>query len=210
VIAHYNLRPQLPATIIEAIDGQRDFQIESASRREQFVLLTNDNALQSAAAAARQHGCTVEIANEISDQQIADGCEQLIERLTELRSMEESDVPVCLISGGEFACRVNGDGIGGRNLETALRLAILHAGSNPKREFVAICAGTDGNDGNSGAAGAILDSTTIERATLLGLNPQDFLDRSDAFSFFAALDDVITTGPTGTNVRDVRILLSAR
>jgi hydroxypyruvate reductase len=210
VIAHYNLRPQLPANIIEAIESQRDFQTESNSLREQFVLLTNDNALQSAATVARQHGCTVEIASEIADQQIADGCEQLIERLTELRSMEESDSPVCLISGGEFACPVKGDGIGGRNLETALRLAMLHAGSDPKSEFAAICAGTDGIDGNSVAAGAILDSTTIERATLLGLNPQDFLDRSDAFSFFAALDDVITNGPTGTNVRDVRILLSAR
>jgi len=210
VIAHYNLRPQLPATVIEAIESQRDFQMESDSLRERIVLLTNDNSLQSAAAAARQRGCTVEIASEIADQQIADGCEQLIERLTELRSMEESDAPVCVISGGEFSCPVNGDGIGGRNLETALRLAILHSGSHPKSEFVAICAGTDGIDGNSLAAGAILDSTTIERAALLGLNPQDFLDRSDAFSFFAALDDVIATGSTGTNVRDVRILLSAR
>src|SRR6185295_4461459 len=99
------------------------------------------------------------------------------------------------------------DGIGGRNLETALRLAMSHAVANTKKHFVALCAGTDGIDGNSEAAGAILDNTTIERAQLLGLNPQDFLDRSDAFSFFDALGDAVITGPTGTNVRDLRILL---
>ena len=89
-----------------------------------------------------------------------------------------------------------------------MRLAISHAEANPKKHFVAICAGTDGIDGNSEATGAILDHTTLERAQLLGLNPQDFLDDSDAFSFFDALGDVLITGPTGTNVRDLRILLA--
>ena len=74
--------------------------------------------------------------------------------------------------------------------------------------FVALCAGTDGIDGNSPAAGAIIDSTTIQRARAIGLDPKDFLKRSDAYSFFVALGDVITTGATGTNVRDIRILLA--
>jgi glycerate-2-kinase len=75
--------------------------------------------------------------------------------------------------------------------------------------FVALCAGTDGIDGNSPAAGAIVDSTTIARANKIGLDPQDFLKRSDAYSFFVALGDAITTGATGTNVRDLRILLQS-
>ena len=75
-------------------------------------------------------------------------------------------------------------------------------------DFVALCAGTDGIDGNSPAAGAIVDNTTIERARAIGLDPEDFLNRSDAYSFFVALGDVIATGPTGTNVRDIRILLA--
>ena len=73
--------------------------------------------------------------------------------------------------------------------------------------FVAVCAGTDGIDGNSPAAGAIVDSTTIQRARAIGLDPSDFIKRSDAYSFFIALGDAIATGATGTNVRDVRILL---
>ncbi|MDX6559049.1 MAG: glycerate 2-kinase, partial [Blastocatellia bacterium] len=75
--------------------------------------------------------------------------------------------------------------------------------------FVALCAGTDGIDGNSPAAGAIVDSTTRARAQAIGLDPAAFLDRSDAYSFFVALGDAIATGATGTNVRDVRILLAA-
>jgi glycerate-2-kinase len=87
-----------------------------------------------------------------------------------------------------------------------LRLAILNQ-SRPT-EFVAVCAGTDGIDGNSAAAGAIVDSTTIDRARALGLDADNYLERSDAYSFFAALGDAIVTGPTGTNVRDLRVLLA--
>ena len=86
----------------------------------------------------------------------------------------------------------------------------MSAGSSNSESFVALCAGTDGIDGNSPAAGAIVDNTTIARARAIGLDPQDFLNRSDAYSFFVALGDVIATGPTGTNVRDIRILLHSQ
>jgi glycerate-2-kinase len=72
---------------------------------------------------------------------------------------------------------------------------------------VALSAGTDGIDGNSPAAGAIADETTITRARNLGLDPEDFLARSDSYNFFEKLKDLVVTGPTGTNVRDLRILL---
>jgi hydroxypyruvate reductase len=72
---------------------------------------------------------------------------------------------------------------------------------------VVLSAGTDGIDGNSPAAGAIADQTTLTRARNLGLDPADFLARSDSYTFFQNLDDLIVTGPTGTNVRDIRILI---
>jgi hydroxypyruvate reductase len=96
--------------------------------------------------------------------------------------------------------------MGGRNLETALLLAGSTNLDLP--DTVALCAGTDGIDGNSPAAGAIIDNTTIARARSIGLDPNDFLRRSDSYSFFVALGDVINTGATGTNVRDLRILLT--
>ena len=214
VIAKYNLRAQLPETILRAIDAEPAVSdpIDSTSLRKHFVVLDNQSALKAAAEAARRRGFVAGIASDIADQPIEAGCSDLLQRLDQLRERarrEPSTPAVCLISGGEFACPVRGDGIGGRNLETALRLA-MSAGSSNCEPFVALCAGTDGTDGNSPAAGAIVDNTTIARARAIGLDPQDSLNRSDAYSFFVALGDVIATGPTGTNVRDIRILLHSQ
>jgi glycerate 2-kinase len=206
VAARYQLRSQLPVEIVKAIDSPREFQNNSDAMREHFVLLKNEDALRIAANTAEELGHHVEIGRDINDQEVTRGCEQLSDRLQQLRRQKQDESPVCLISGGEFACPVTGDGVGGRNLETALRLAILNQ-SRPT-EFVAVCAGTDGIDGNSPAAGAIVDSTTIDRAKARGLDAGNYLERSDAYSFFAALGDAIITGPTGTNVRDLRILLA--
>ncbi|HJZ81726.1 MAG TPA: DUF4147 domain-containing protein [Pyrinomonadaceae bacterium] len=205
VIARYGLRDKLPVKIVQAIERQANAFESSESRlRGHFVLLSNSTALEAAAASAQRRGFMPEFAHDISDQPIEQGCEQLRRRLEALQAKyRDSSRIVCLISGGEFACPVKGGGLGGRNLETALRLA-----ARTNFEMVALCAGTDGIDGNSPAAGAIIDNTTIERATSIGLDPNDFLERSDAYSFFVALGDALTTGATGTNVRDVRILLA--
>ena len=173
------------------------------------MLLSNKDAQLAAAEAARRHGFIAEVAPEISDQPIDQGCTKLLERLATLRVKVSADNRVvCLISGGEFSCPAKGGGIGGRNLETALRLARLQARSGQAQQFVALCAGTDGIDGNSPAAGAIGDGTTLERASAMRLDSEGFLERSDSYLFFAALGDAITTGPTGTNVRDLRILVA--
>jgi glycerate 2-kinase len=209
VIAKYDLRNQLPETILRAIDTENAEPGEAPESRlrKHFVLLNNHTALEAAAAAARQRGFIAEIAAGISDQPIREGCQKLRESLESLRAKHRHDTGVvCLISGGEFACPVGGDGIGGRNLETALRLA--DSTDPDARDTVALCAGTDGVDGNSPAAGAIIDSTTMARAQSIGRDAKDFLGRSDSYSFFVALGDVINTGVTGTNVRDLRILLA--
>lgn len=157
------------------------------------VLLGNWTALDAAHQKALELGFKSTIAHDICEQPIQDGCELLLARLN-----ENTD---CLISGGEFSCPVRDDGIGGRNLETVLRCALA------ERNVVVLSAGTDGIDGNSPAAGAIADQTTLARARDLALDPADFLARSDSYTFFAQLGDLIVTGPTGTNVRDLRILL---
>jgi glycerate 2-kinase len=213
VIARYDLRSQLPETILRAINAEPATSVprDSTSVQQHFVVLDNQSALKAAAEAAGRGGFVAKVADDISDQPIADGCSSLLQRLGQLRECARrepnTNEAVCLISGGEFACPVRGEGIGGRNLETALRLS-MSPGLPNSEPFVALCAGTDGTDGNSPAAGAIIDNTTIARARAIGLDPQDFLNRSDAYSFFVALGDVVATGPTGTNVRDLRILLT--
>jgi len=210
VVARYELANHLPPSIMRAIASvETQISEPQNDRHLHFVLLNNDTALKAAANAAGECGLVTEIARDIGDDPIEVGCEKLLTSLINLQS-QNPDANVCLISGGEFACPVRGGGVGGRNSETALRLAmVVDKDAERHKKFVALCAGTDGIDGNSPAAGAIVDSTTIERARGIGLDPNDFLNRSDSYSFFAALGDAVTTGSTGTNVRDLRILISA-
>jgi glycerate 2-kinase len=112
--------------------------------------------------------------------------------------------PACVISGGETTVTVRGKGLGGRNQEFALAAATSIAGL---RDTVILSAGTDGTDGPTTAAGAIADGTTIARAEALGHNAAAFLANNDSFRFFDALGDLIQTGPTGTNVADVQVIL---
>ena len=111
---------------------------------------------------------------------------------------------VAVLADGEVISPVMGDGIGGRN--SAFVLACVPKISG--RKIAVLSAGTDGVDGNSPAAGAVADGETMARAKAAGLDPADFLRRSDACNFFTRLDDSIITGPTGNNLRDLRILLA--
>jgi len=99
---------------------------------------------------------------------------------------------------------VTGDGIGGRNLAFALAAVRKIAG----QKIALLSAGTDGIDGSSPAAGAVADGETLARAQSLGLDPADYFARSDSYNFFRALGDAIETGPTGNNLRDLRVLLA--
>lgn len=116
--------------------------------------------------------------------------------------------PAALLSGGETSVTITGPaGRGGRNAEFALALAVALEG---RAGVHAIACDTDGIDGSEDNAGAIVDPTTLERARAAGLDPLDHLARHDAYSFFAALDDLVITGPTGTNVNDFRAILIER
>jgi len=113
--------------------------------------------------------------------------------------------PVCLISGGETTVRLQGGGLGGRNMEFVLHcVRRLAACIVPA---VVLSAGTDGNDGPTDAAGALADNATLARAQMLGLDPGEFLSRNDSYRFFQPLNDLVITGPTGTNVMDIRVVL---
>jgi glycerate-2-kinase len=164
------------------------------------VLLDNRSAQYAAVQKASELGYNCVTLEHICEQPIQEGCDLL------LASLFEHEGPFCAISGGEFSCPVRGDGRGGRNLETALRCAISLETSS---QLVVLSAGTDGIDGNSPAAGAIADETTLTRARNLNLDAEQYLARSDSYSFFEYLNDLIVTGPTGTNVRDLRIVLQS-
>jgi len=112
--------------------------------------------------------------------------------------------PACVISGGETTVVIKGNGLGGRNQEFALAAAIAIDGLEP---VVILSGGTDGTDGPTDAAGALADGRTIARARETGMDANTYLDRNDSYHFFQTLGDLLVTGPTHTNVMDLRLVL---
>jgi hydroxypyruvate reductase len=221
IIKRYQLASSLPASILRAVKQSPAHQAVSTDAPpvrylvRHHVLLDNERALEHAAQTASARGFACEIARDVSEGSVEAGAASLVSRLFDLRKRERMNGrPVCLISGGEFSCPVRGAGVGGRNAETVLRCAFeieAHAARSPAdapSHIVALSAGTDGIDGNSPAAGALCDETTLARARALSLDARKHLKASDAHTFFDALGDTITTGATGTNVRDLRLLLA--
>jgi glycerate 2-kinase len=170
-------------------------------RSRWWPVLSNQSAVEEAKAAAERAGFTVHVDNSCDDWNYERAAEYLLERLRQLRKQSGR---VCLISGGEVTVKVINDGVGGRNQQFALACAVRIAGEN----ITILSAGTDGVDGNSPAAGAVADGSTATRARARGLDPCAALEKFDAYPFFCALGDAIEIGPTGNNLRDLRILLA--
>lgn len=215
VVKRYQLERRLPSTILRVMMSASVPEESPAARSGSghYLLLDNGSAIEAARREAEARGFVTEVAADIIEQPVGDGCAELLSRLYAGKARNKERV-FCLISGGEFACPVRGDGQGGRNSETVLRAALdleklrQEDPNACSTHVVVLSAGTDGLDGNSQAAGAIADETTIERARERGMEAQRFLKQSDAYTFFYKLGDAIVTGPTGTNVRDLRIMLA--
>jgi len=170
-------------------------------RARWWTILSNAAMLQAAQTEAERQGFNVQVDNTCDDWDYVDAADNLLARLRELRRENER---VCLLSGGEVTVRVENGGTGGRNQQFALYCAEKIAGQN----ICVLSAGSDGIDGNSPAAGAIADGMTFVRAIAGGLNPRRCLSAFDSYPFFEALGDTLVTGPTGNNLRDIRILLA--
>jgi glycerate 2-kinase len=166
-----------------------------------WTILSNQSAIEAATVAAERAGFIVRVDNSCDDWDYAKAADFLLNRVCEFR---KQFLPVCLISGGEVTVKVTNGGVGGRNLQFALACAEKIVGEN----ITVLSAGSDGVDGNSLAAGAIVDGTTVERARKAGFDPATALEKFDAYPLLRALGDTIETGPTGNNLRDLRILLA--
>ncbi len=170
-------------------------------RSRWWTVLSNAAAVSVVAAEANKLGFLVETDHSCDDWDYERTADYLLNRVQELR---KKSARVCLISGGEVTVRVTHGGSGGRNQQLVLSMARKIAGQN----ITVLSAGTDGIDGNSPAAGAIADGTTLSRARSQGLDAQAALAGFNAYPFFEKLDNAIVTGPTGNNLRDLRILLA--
>jgi hydroxypyruvate reductase len=202
----YDLPAQFPPSTRELFERQA---LDETPKSDDHVfyhsrwwpILSNQTAIEETRIAAERAGFVVQVDNSCDDWDYAHAADYLVQRVRELRKQFGK---LCLISGGEVTVKVSNGGVGGRNQQLALACAQKIAGEN----ITVLSAGTDGIDGNSSAAGAVVDGTTLERAQTLGLDARAALGKFDAYPFFNALGDAIEIGPTGNNLRDLRILLA--
>jgi glycerate 2-kinase len=169
------------------------------------ILARNRDALKAAAARARSLGLTpLVLTSQVrgAARELAGFYGALAKEI--LQSGHPAKPPICLIAGGEPTVTVRGKGLGGRNMELALALAREIRGL-PGTVFLS--AGTDGTDGPTEAAGAVVDGGTWDRATRKGIPPEKYLEHNDTYPFFKKTGGLVITGPTGTNVMDIHLLL---
>jgi len=206
IVEKYDLLKEFPSSTRElferhALEETPKSDDPAFQHARWWTVLSNQTAIEAASAAAERAGFAVHVDNSCDDWDYRRAADYLLERLRELR---QQATPVCLISGGEVTVKVTNGGVGGRNQQFALACAKEIAGEN----MTVLSAGTDGVDGNSPAAGAVVDGGTYARAQARGLDPQMALEQFNANPFFQVLGDSIETGPTGNNLRDLRILLA--
>lgn len=207
VIKKYSLRDRLPNRLTDWVASGRmpesPKRTDSAFEHTQFQRILGMHELfHTAHRIAEAEDCLAFCDNSTDDWPVEEAADSLLAQLQELRFANPGK-PVALIADGELSSAVTGDGVGGRNSAFVLACVEKIAGQG----IVVLSAGTDGIDGNSPAAGAVADGETLSRAKSAGLDPQDFFQRSDSFHFFEPLGDSITTGPTGNNLRDMRLLI---
>src|SRR5262245_2382765 len=213
IVRRYGLLTRLPTSVCTHLQRGQAGELpetpkvaDAAFTRSQTVIIgSNRTALQAAREAARARGYTTLILSssvEGETRQIARLYGAVAREI--LQGGEPVPPPACVIAGGETTVTIDGDGLGGRNQEFALAAALGIAGLEG---VVVLSGGTDGTDGPTPAAGAFADGYTVARAQALGLTPDAYLRRNDSYHFFHALDDLLITGPTGTNVMDMHILL---
>ncbi|HVP44631.1 MAG TPA: DUF4147 domain-containing protein [Terriglobales bacterium] len=207
-IAHkYDLLKRLPASVRELFATRALEETPKPGdplfhRSRWWPILSSATPQKAAAAMAAAGGFAVEVDNRCDDWDYAKAADYLLKRLHDLR---KGRAKVCLISGGEVTVKVSGhSGVGGRNQQFTLYCAEKIAGEN----ICVLSAGTDGIDGNSPAAGAVADGSTVQRARAAGIDLSKALKEFDAYTAFEKLGDLVVTGPTGNNVRDLRLLLA--
>jgi glycerate 2-kinase len=175
------------------------------ARAETILIATPQDALEAAAAVARRAGVTPVILGNALEGEARDVALVHAGIARQIAGWGQPALaPAVLLSGGETTVTIRGRGRGGRNAEFLLALAVA---LNGHPGIHALAADTDGIDGSEDNAGAILAPDTLGRAAGLGLNAKARLDDNDAYGFFSALNDLLVTGPTLTNVNDFRAVL---
>jgi glycerate 2-kinase len=212
VLGKYSLADKIPLSVLDILRRGSQGLIPETPKEgniifnhiENIVIGSNKIALSAAKEEAEALGYNAII---LSSEITGEACEVgrwLAQTAIEIQKGKHHRKPICLISGGETTVTVKGNGLGGRNMELALSFAIEIEGID---RITLLSAGTDGTDGPTDAAGAIVDGQTIVKAKAIDINPEEYLRNNNSYNFFKKTDELVITGPTGTNVMDIQIII---
>jgi glycerate-2-kinase len=214
VIGRYGLTQNIPEGALSILKRGAAGEIPETpkeghpafTRVENIIVGSSRTAIASARKEAVRRGYATTILSSTLQGEAAPAGKWLAREAIAARRKAAGTPPgkICLISGGETTVTVSGRGLGGRNMELALAFAQAVKGAGG---ITLLSAGTDGTDGPTDAAGAFADAATLSKAADRGLVPDAFLQDNDSYHFFKALDGLFVTGPTGTNVMDLQIVL---
>ena len=200
-----DLSPQISQALNDPASESLKPGDKRLERAETVLIATPQMALEAAAAKAREEGVTPVILGDSIEGEAREVAQVMAGIAKQVvHHGQPAQKPCVLLSGGETTVTVRGNGRGGRNAEFLLALAIALDGLDG---VSAIACDTDGIDGSEDNAGCLIGPDTLSRARALGLDAEAFLADNDAYSFFAALDDLVMTGPTLTNVNDFRAIM---
>jgi len=214
VVERYNLVQRLPPAVRERLQAGLDGHLADTPKPgdplfeqvDNVIVGSNRQAAQAAVDEAGAQGLNALLLSTFVEGEAREVAQVAAALAKELVSYDRPvPRPACLVWGGETIVRVRGEGKGGRNQELALAAALAMEGLPG---VVLVALGTDGTDGPTDAAGAVATGETIDRARSLGLEPEIYLNHNDSYAFFDALDDLIRTGPTGTNVNDLLMIFA--
>ena len=211
VLKKFNLFKKVPPSVLELLrKGEKGIIPETLKKDNpvfkkvtNIIVGNNKKALQAIKHQAVKLGFNAQIISTELNGEARKVAKSLATRALKAKKTSVN-LPVCLISGGETTVTVKGSGMGGRNTELALAFALEIAGT---KGITLLSAGSDGTDGPTDAAGAIVNTDTIYKAKDLGINPRTYLENNDSYSFFKKTGELFITGPTGTNVMDIQIIL---
>jgi len=198
-----------PKKVLDHLRAGKDETPKSDDPRlatiETHVIATPQSSLEAAVAIALDNGIRPVVLGDAIEGEARDVAKVMAGIAKQVRNHSQPAMAPCvLLSGGETTVTIKGKGRGGRNTEFLLALAIQLAGAE---DMYALAADTDGIDGSEDNAGAIITPDTLQRAVALGMSPKAALDDNDAYGFFEKLEDLVKTGPTLTNVNDIRAIL---
>ncbi|MEW6410024.1 MAG: glycerate kinase [Nitrospirota bacterium] len=214
VLKKYGLIDRSPQTVLKVLyEGTKGLIPETPKegdiifeKVENIIIGSNEKALGAAKTRAETLGLNAEIISKEISGEARDVGRWLAQRALVLKGSRVQGFrgSSCLISGGETTVTVKGNGLGGRNMELALAFAMEIEGVSG---ITLLSAGTDGTDGTTDAAGAIVDGNTVAKAKAIVINPEEYLRNNDSYNFFKKINGLFVTGPTGTNVMDMQIII---